>query len=137
MPATMSRWLVGTTAALSLAAALLHFLVMPEHFAEWWGYGVFFLVAAVAQTGFAIVVLRRPADCRLLWAGVLGNLAIIALWAWTRTVGIPPVGPHAGEVEAVGAIDVASKITEALLIAGLVLLLRDEARPSRAGPGLA
>ncbi len=30
-------------AGLSVAAALLHFWVTPEHFEEWWGYGAFFL----------------------------------------------------------------------------------------------
>jgi hypothetical protein len=137
MTTTMPRWLVGVAAALSLLAAAIHFWVMPEHFEEWWGYGAFFLVVAVAQAGYAVVLLRRPADHRLIWAGLLGNLAIIALWAWTRTVGIPLFGPHAGEVEEIGAIDVASKIVEALLLACLVVLLRDDTRTPQASAGLA
>jgi hypothetical protein len=36
-------------ASLSLAAALIHLWVMPEHFEEWWGYGTFFLATAAAQ----------------------------------------------------------------------------------------
>jgi hypothetical protein len=31
-------------ATLSTFAALIHLWVMPEHFAEWWGYGVLFLI---------------------------------------------------------------------------------------------
>jgi hypothetical protein len=96
---------------------------MPEHFAEWWGYGAFFLVAATAQAVYA-VLLPRGQPSWLLWAGIVGNLAIIALWAVTRTVGIPFFGPHAGEVEEIGAIDVVSKIVEAFLIAVLVVVLR-------------
>lgn len=136
MTAPLPRRLVSVAGALSLAAALLHFWVMPEHVAEWWGYGAFFLVVAVAQTVFAFILLRGSTEPRLLWVGVLGNLAIITLWAWTRTIGIPLVGPHAGEVEAIGAIDVASKISEALLIACLVVLLRSEERTPQVGAGL-
>jgi hypothetical protein len=71
---------------------------------------------------------QRPPSPRLVWAGVLGNLAIIVLWAWTRTIGIPIFDPHTSAVEEIGAIDVVSKIVEALLIACLVILLRGETR---------
>ena len=38
----------AAAAALSLIASLVHVWIMPEHFAEWWGYGLFFLISAVA-----------------------------------------------------------------------------------------
>jgi energy-coupling factor transporter transmembrane protein EcfT len=129
------RWLIVLAAALSLLAALLHGWVMPEHFEEWWGYGAFFLVVAIAQTLYAFLLLRDASSPGLIWAGVLGNLAIIVLWAWTRTAGIPMFGPHAGEVEEIGAIDVVSKISEALLIACLVVLLRIETTTPRPHEG--
>jgi len=47
-------------AALSLLAAIIHLWVMPEHFEEWWGYGTFFLVVALAQGLYALCLLRRP-----------------------------------------------------------------------------
>ena len=47
-------------AALSLLAALIHLRVMPEHFEEWWGYGTFFLVYAVAQGLYVPILLRWP-----------------------------------------------------------------------------
>src|SRR5581483_1508148 len=134
MTTTMPRRLVIAAAVLSLAAAVLHFRVMPEHFAEWWGYGAFFLVA-VAQTLYAFIVLRGLPSPGFIWAGILGNLAIIIFWAWTRTIGIPLFGPHAGEVEGIGAIDIASKISEALLVACLVLLLRAEGWAPHGGEG--
>lgn len=137
MPTIALRWLVRVATTLSFLAAFIHVSVMPEHFAEWWGYGAFFFVVAIAQAVYAFVLPRRASDRHLIWAGVVGNLAIVALWAWTRTVGIPLFGPHAGEVETIGAIAVVSKISEALLIACLVLLLRDEARTPQVGAGLA
>jgi hypothetical protein len=59
----------------------------------------------------------------LVRLGIVGNLALIALWAWTRTIGIPFVGPGAGEVEPVSALDVVAKVVEGGLIALLIVLL--------------
>lgn len=47
-------------AGLSAAAAIIHGLVAPEHLAEWWGYGAFFIAATVAQGGFAILLALQP-----------------------------------------------------------------------------
>jgi hypothetical protein len=126
---TSRQRLLSAAAVLLLLAALIHVWVMPEHFEEWWGYGLFFLVAAAAQALFAVVVLKAPTPA-VLAAGIVGNLAIIALWAFTRTVGIP-LGPHAGEVEAVGAIDVVSKLVELALVLALAVLLRHAPRSTR------
>jgi hypothetical protein len=126
---TSRQRLLSAAALLSLLAALIHVWVMPEHFEEWWGYGLFFLVAAAAQALFAVVVLKAPTQA-VFAAGIVGNVAIIVLWAYTRTVGIP-LGPHAGEVEAVGAIDVVSKFVELALALVLAVLLRHAPRSTR------
>ena len=129
MGQTSRQRLLSAAAVLSLLAALIHVWVMPEHFAEWWGYGLFFLVAAAAQALFAVVVLKAPTPA-VLGAGIVGNVAIIVLWAYTRAVGIP-LGPHAGEVEAVGAIDVVSKLVELALVLMLAVLLRHAPQSTR------
>jgi len=82
-------------AALSLLAALVHLWVAPEHFEEWWGYGVFFVVAAAAQILYVPIVVLLPTRIVLL-LGIAGNLAIVVLYLLTRTVGIPLFGPEAG-----------------------------------------
>jgi hypothetical protein len=98
-------------AALSLLAALVHLWVTPEHFEEWWGYGVFFLVAAAAQILYVPIVLLLPTRIFLL-GGIAGNLAIVGLYLLTRTVGIPLFGPGAGEVEGVSFIDLCATTSE-------------------------
>jgi hypothetical protein len=123
MNPTTRQQLLSTAALLSVAAAVIHVWVMPEHFEEWWGYGLFFLIAAITQALYAIVILRAPTPT-ILRVGIIGNVAIIALWVVTRTIGIPVFGPHAGEIEAIGAIDVASKVVEVLLIVVLGVILR-------------
>ena len=74
-----------TVAAFSMVAALIHLWVTPEHFEEWWGYGTFFLVAAIAQGAFGVALLRRPRRLLLL-LGLGGNVSIVALYLVTRTV---------------------------------------------------
>ncbi len=116
-----SRGLVATlraAAALSLLAAAIHLWVVPEHLEEWWGYGMFFLVLAVAQGLYALGLLgwsSRP----FLLLGVAGNLAVAILWLVTRTTGIPLFGPHVGEVEGVGVLDLACTLAEVGIVAGL------------------
>jgi hypothetical protein len=117
------RGVLYTVAALSLLAALIHLWVMPEHFAEWWGYGTFFLVAAVAQVVYVPLLLRWPNRTLLLLLGIAGNSAIVLLYLFTRVVGIPLFGPEAGEVEGVGIIDVCATSSEAAIVVALGALV--------------
>jgi len=121
--ARSKTWLYAA-AGLSVVAGLLHLAVMPEHFEEWLGYGLFFLAVALAQLAYPVPLLRRPSSRAVLVAGIVGNALIIGLWAVTRTIGVP-LGPEAGEVEAVGLVDSVSKLVELGLIGCLLLLLRD------------
>jgi hypothetical protein len=123
--------LVGVCVIVSGGA---HGLVTQAHFQEWWGYGVFFLAAALCLVGFGLALITdaidpryMPGDVdrlrRLIYAvGAIGNVSILVLYVLTRTVGIP-LGPGTGSVEPVGAIDVVAKASEVLAVLGLVVLL--------------
>jgi hypothetical protein len=102
-------------ADLSLAAAVAHALVAPEHFGEAFEYGVAFVVMALAQVAFIPLLFRWPSRTVYL-LGIAGNAAIVLLYLYTRVIGIP-FGPQAGEIEAVGLIDIPSKLSEVALIA--------------------
>jgi FtsP/CotA-like multicopper oxidase with cupredoxin domain len=129
-----SREILHVAAALSLVAALIHLWAMPVHFEEWWGYGAFFLVAAIAQGLYSVSVLRWPT--RLLFLlGIGGNLAIILLYLLTRAVGVP-FGPHAGEVEAIGLLDAGATIAETGIVFTLVTLLWSGERPQVSNTGV-
>ena len=117
-------------ASLSLVAALIHLWVMPEHFEEWWGYGAFFLVAAVAQLLYVPILLRRSSRTVLL-AGIAGNLAIVVLYLLTRTVGIPLLGPEAGKVEGVGLADLGATTSEMGIALALGAVLLRDTTPER------
>jgi hypothetical protein len=117
-------------AALSLLAGLIHLWVMPEHFEEWWGYGTFFLVTAAVQVLYAPLVLVWPTRMVLL-LGIAGNLAIVALYLLTRTVGIPLFGPEAGEVEGFGFVDVCATASEVGIAVALGAALLRATTPER------
>jgi len=108
-------------ADLSLAAAVVHALLAPEHFEEAFEYGAFFVASAVAQGAYALLLLRQPGRTWLL-LGIAGNVAIIALYLATRLIGIP-TGPAAGELEPVGLIDLPSKTVEVALILLLAMMV--------------
>src|SRR4051794_9411387 len=72
----------------SIVAAAVHTAVCPEHFTEATVYGLFFLFAAIAQLAWAVIVWMAPRR-GLLVAGAVGNGLVVALWALTRSVGIP------------------------------------------------
>ena len=115
-----SRPLVLMSAA-SVVAAVVHGWVAPEHFGESALYGAFFVGTAVAGSGYAALVLTRPTR-GVLFAGVGGNAAIVALWLVTRLVAVP-LGPGAGETEPFGALDVLATGAELVaVVAALVAL---------------
>jgi hypothetical protein len=109
-------------ALLSMGAAVIHFVVIPGHWEEYWGQGLFFIVAAIAQLLWAVWVVVAPS--RLIYlAGAAGNAAIVALWIVTRTAGVP-AGPGAGEREAVEFADTLATVFEVLLVVGALVLAR-------------
>ncbi len=119
---SIPRTVLYVAAALTVVAASVHAWAAPEHFEEWWGYGFFFLLVAAAQGVYGPALLgwpRRP----VFLAGVVGNLAVIVLYLVTRTVGVPIFGPHAGEVEEVGVVDLVATLAEMGLVVALVALL--------------
>jgi hypothetical protein len=95
------------------AAAGIHLAVAPEHFREWWAFGVFFAVCGVAQLAWA----SMPWSAAV---GIGGNAALIVLWALSRTKGLP-FGPDAGTPEAVGPVDFATVILESVAVLALAV----------------
>ncbi len=131
----MSIPVARTVGVLSLAASALHAGLIEEHLGEWWGYGLFFILASVAQGLYGLILLAMPSRpswdpaewrhwrTRMYAAGIVGNGAVLVLYTVTRTVGIPLFGPAAGEVEPVDALGLATKAIELLTVLGLAWLL--------------
>jgi hypothetical protein len=122
----------------SLGAGLVHLAVVQEHFEESALFGAFFLVSGALQIGWAMVALARdrmPLP-RLVAAG---QLAMVVLWAVTRTVGLP-VGPDVWTPEAVGRADVlcvALELVSAGAVAAWIAQTRASGQTMRSGRYLA
>lgn len=112
-PMTLRAIVVAACALLSTGAAVIHVAVLGDHWREWWGYGLFFGVAAWLQLAWAAVVVARPSS-RLLVVAAAASFAIAVLWLVTRTQGVP-AGPAFGETEAATFPDVLATAFEALL----------------------
>jgi len=124
-PDTSVQLLLLSLAGLSAGAAGIHFAVIPEHLAELPLAGYFFIVVAIAQALWAILVPRYPTRA-LLVAGAVGNLLVAGLWLFVRLRSLP-FGDEPWTPEQFGFTDTISAIFEvaiALGVAGLLTRLR-------------
>ena len=116
-------WLIRAV-GLAVTLGLVHILATPLYFEQWLGYGAFFFVVAVLQVMYSMALAVSPPSRALLWAGIVGNALVVALWLTTRTIGIPFFGPMAGDVLPVGLLDGLAQVLEVIQILHLVVLLR-------------
>jgi hypothetical protein len=108
-------------AAASLGSAVVHGVVTPHHVHEAALLGWFFTLLTLAQAAWVVAVLVAPRR-QVVTVGVLMNLGVVALWAWTRAVGIP-FGVAGGVRQRVGVLDVTSTLLEVVVVgAGLAWL---------------
>lgn len=106
-------------AVASIGAGVIHFAYAPVHLDEAFDHGMFFLVAGWLQVGLAAAVaFRLGPQRRWLAATALVNLAIVATWVISRTVGVP-----GSEREEVAFTDVTATGLELVVVAAAVALL--------------
>jgi hypothetical protein len=118
-------------AALSIVAGSIHAVAAPSHFSEAWTHGGFFVILAAFQLGWGALIYSRPWS-RGLRTGIAVNVAVIAVWIASRTVGVP-FGPEAWHPEAPGTLDVGATATEAMIaLMGQALLASGGRSPTDA-----
>jgi hypothetical protein len=115
---------IRALAIASAVAAVIHFAVAGEHFQEYWAFGVFMLVMAWLQLTWAVGIMLRPSRQLLALGGII-NAGVVAVYIVTRTAG-DVIGPTPHAVEPVGFGDAFCTVCEALIVAGVLVLL---ARP--------
>lgn len=119
---------LSIAAASATAAGFVHFAVAPEHFAEWWGFGTFFVLCGEVQLGWALLVRRVPRNW-VLATELIGSLFLVVLWALSRTSGLP-LGPDPGVPEAVGTPDLLAVAFELVTAASCALALTARRTPA-------
>jgi hypothetical protein len=126
------RWLVIAACA---GSAAIHFAYAPTHLDEDTAHGIFFLGVAWGQLGVAFALSRWRA-ARAPWLVAAGlNAAVAAVWALSRTVGVP-----GSDGESVGFPDLLATGLEVVALAGALLAVRPAlaARPvARLHPAVA
>ena len=104
-------------AGLSGGAAVIHLIAAPAHYVELGEIASGFVAAAMFQAAWIRWCLAGPSR-RTIVVGIVGNVAIVLAWLYTRTIGLP-IGPFAGSPEPIGYPDGASVAFELILVAGL------------------
>jgi hypothetical protein len=122
--------------AASLAAAVIHFALGPEHLEELGALGLGFYVAGALQLGWAVLALAAARTGARSWltrtvvpVGIVLNVSITLAWVVSRTVGLP-AGEQPWTPEAIGIPDAISALLEAGIVAGL--FAESARRPVRA-----
>lgn len=123
-PPAGSRLLLPVAVTSCAGAAGIHAAMFPEHLRESALFGAFFLGCTLVQLTWCGLVLHRPTADRVL-AGAVGNVAVVALWAVTRTLGLP-FGLLPGPEE-VGPWDVTCAAWELVSAGACVLVLHRSA----------
>ncbi|GAC1372388.1 MAG: hypothetical protein NVSMB32_16200 [Actinomycetota bacterium] len=117
---TLSGLLLAGVVSASVASGLIHLAVVAEHFATYRLAAYFFIVLGVFQLAWAALLVARPTR-GLYLVGAAVSLGTIAVWAVSRTAGLP-FGAFAGVAERVGRPDVISTILEEVIVVGVVIL---------------
>jgi hypothetical protein len=114
---TVLRW---TIAALMLGSGAIHFGMMGEHAGVSWTHGLFFASVAWLQLGLAAMIGFRPTK-PVITIGIVVNLAVLAIWLISRTVGIAIGGD--GTPDAWGRVDGLCAVFEGLAVLASFALL--------------
>lgn len=115
---------------LSIVAGVIHTKALSDHVAHSLTFGAFFAVVACAQVAWGIRAYRGALSSPVLVAGAWANLAVVVIWAISRTVGMP-FGPWAGEAEAIGLTDVMATLDELAVMALVAALVTTRAGAPR------
>jgi hypothetical protein len=117
-PSTPLPWPAPVMATCSVGAGAVHAVVVGEHAEHAWVQGAFFLCLAAVQVVLAVALLGRVRP-QLVRAGVGLNAAVVGLWAWSRSSGLPwGIGR-----EGVGVLDLLATTFEVGCVASGALLL--------------
>lgn len=122
-------WIRWAAATMAISAGAVHAAQVGVHTDEDPLFGLFFIVVAVLQLlGGAYLI--RPVGSRTVvragfTLGIIGSLAVIAIWALSRSFGLP-FGAEPGEVEEVGVADAAANMFELFTAYLLLVWLRQD-----------
>ena len=115
---TQTKNLIAWSAIATIAAGIIHLVIIPDHWVHAPAHGLFFLIIGILQIVWGVAVWRNPSE-RLYFIGVVMAGWLIVLYALTRALPAPfGHGP-----EGISTIDLACKLCEALGMVTLAILI--------------
>jgi hypothetical protein len=121
-------------AAVVFISGLIHVGAAVDHYGEAALYTLVFCMLAAGQMAWAAMLLRHPSR-RVMLLGCAFQLGIVALWALSRTAGVP-FGPHPWVPEEVGVADLVATVGEiASVIAVLCVVMSPRLKLARVVTG--
>jgi hypothetical protein len=118
IPYSKSETVLVLVAAVTFTGALIHVGAAVDHYREFPLYTLVFCLLAAGQTAWAAMLLARPSRRVMLLGGAF-QLGIVALWALSRTVGVP-IAPHAWVPEQIGVADLVATVGEVMGVVGVL-----------------
>jgi hypothetical protein len=106
-------------AVLALVSEVIHLWVLPGQFVVAMLPAIFFLLVAMSQGLLAVSLLFGPGRWTLRF-GILLNLFVVFVWAFTRVVSVPELFEPVRLP--VGGLDLAATVAEVALVVLLVRL---------------
>jgi hypothetical protein len=123
-PYSEERTILLLVAGLAFIGGLIHVGAAVDHWEEFHLYTLVFSCLALVQAAWATLILRG-ASRRVLILGCVFQLGVVALWAVSRTVGVP-IAPEIWTPEEIGVADLIETIGEVVTVLAVTsLLLRD------------
>jgi uncharacterized membrane protein HdeD (DUF308 family) len=114
----LTKNLIAWSAIATIAAGVIHLVIIPEHLEHAPAHGLFFLIVGILQIVWGVLVWRKPST-ELYYIGVVMAGWLIALYALTRVFPAPfGHGP-----ESVQVIDIICKVCEGLGMFTLATLI--------------
>lgn len=110
-----------TLGALSGAAGVVHLAMVSSHWSDSAVEGLGFAATGWFQVALAVGLVVWP-SAQLLRIGIVANIAFVAVWAISRTWGLP-FGAHAGHPHDAGFVDLACVGIEIAFVAVAVVAL--------------
>jgi hypothetical protein len=110
-------------AVFSLSAGLVHFVYVPDHWWIWVPYGLFFLGTGLLQTTLAALLVARKVGPWIASAAIAMNLAIVCIYAISRTQYGALIGPMRGHAELPRLVDMATTAGELVTVVALLSFL--------------
>jgi hypothetical protein len=121
--------------ALTMAAGIIHILLVKEHMEESYMWGIGFIVMGISQLMYGAVfvifannlrkVFKRSVVRSFYSIGIVGNVSLVAIFIYVRLF-VPPFSPEAIPVNEIEANGILTVVMEIFIVGLLVYLVKRE-----------